>query len=203
MSIKLLEDRTQVEQTDVLAQYLPENPLFLSKNKQGTNLRKVLQGLSLEFINFRDFINEIFFEYDPLVTKQFLRDWELSLGLPDDCFNVAGTNAQRRQQIESRFVGINALLAKDYVAIAAVFGVNIEVMSAVDEEGLPAVLPFTLIDAENAAFIILITFLDSAEGSELPVELPFTLGPNINTRLICLFEKLKPANTEIVYQFAL
>jgi len=87
----ILQPRTQIEQADILAQYLRDDVLHEGKNKEGSTLRKVLLGLATEWLNFRDKINEVANEYNPQKTTALIEEWEGFVGIPDSCIPVAST----------------------------------------------------------------------------------------------------------------
>lgn len=87
----IIQKITQTQQADILAQYIRDDRLHQAKNKEGSNLRKVLIGIAEEFVRFRDKANLIYDDYDPSKTDQLITDWETQVGIPDDCFNNTGT----------------------------------------------------------------------------------------------------------------
>ncbi len=196
--LQIVTDRTQSEQTDVLAQYLRDDRLHDSKTVDGSNLRKVLTGLAPQFIRIRDLVNDLYNEYDPRTTTDFIEEWEKVLGLPDECFTETTDLVERRQQIAARLAAINASTATDFENIALAYGVTATVLPAVDYSGLPATLPFVLIDSASAPFTFVVILDNSTTGANLPATLPFVLGPSKADNLLCFFEKIKPAHTEIL-----
>lgn len=196
-----LNPRTIEEQTDVLAQYLPNDPLWASKNVADSNLRKVLIGLASQFIRFRDKVDEIYDEYDPTITTNLIGEWEKVVGIPDGCLTNTGTLAQRRLNILLKLAGINVSTAKQFETVAAILGFAIRVETGVDTSTLPLSLPFILMSAEEAPFIIIVTVDESLKPQGLPLTLPFTLTDGTPDLLDCLFQKLKPANTKLIFRY--
>lgn len=196
-----LDPRIVEEQTDILAQYLRDDPLWESKNIEGSNLRKVLIGLASQFIRFRDKVNEIYDEYDPTITTNLIEEWETVVGIPDGCIGNKGTLAQRRVNILLKLAGVNVTTAKQFETVATILGLTIRVDTGIDASTLPLSLPFVLMSAAEAPFIIVVTVDESLKPQGLPLTLPFTLTSSTPNLLNCLFQKLKPANTKLIFRY--
>ena len=97
--MSFIKQRTTTQQTDVLAGYLPNDDLHALKNKDGSNIRKVLIGLAAQWGRFRDTINEVYAEYDPENTTALIEEWEEFVGIPDECISNDGTLEERRVNI--------------------------------------------------------------------------------------------------------
>jgi len=197
-----LEPRTKAEQTDVLAQYLRDDRLHLAKNIEGSNLRKVLTGLACQWLRFRDKVNEVSNEYDINQTTALIEEWERVVGIPDDCFSNTGSLEDRRRNILVKLAGVNVSTAKQFEDLAQTFGFDVTVSNGVDEAVLPATLPLILLDPDEAPFTIIVTLNQSLQPTGLPLELPFELTDQAPEILECLFDKLKPANTQIIFRYS-
>jgi len=79
----ILEQRTQTQQADVLSQYLRDDRLHEAKNKENSTLRKILNGLAVEFLNFRNQINDVANQYNPEETTTLIEEWEAFVGIPE------------------------------------------------------------------------------------------------------------------------
>lgn len=198
----MLEVRTKTQQADILAQYLRDDRLHKDKNKEDSVLRKILIGLASGWLDFRDKINEVSKEYNPNITTALLDEWEEFVGIPDACIPVASTIEQRRLNILLKLAGINATTAKQFKNIASILGYNIEVSNGVDTSAFPLTLPFLLISEASAPFTIVITLPISSQTFGFPLTLPFTLTQEQPEILNCLFNKLKPANTQLFFRYS-
>ena len=198
----MLEIRTKEQQANILAQYLRDDVLHQAKNKDGSTLRKILIGLASGWLDFRDKINEVANEYNPKNTTALIEDWEEFVGIPDSCIQVASTIEQRRLNILLKIVGINATTEKQFKNIASILGYSIEVSNGVSTSTFPLTLPFLLINEASAPFTIVITLPISAQISGFPLTLPFTLSEPEPVILNCLFNKLKPANTQLFFRYS-
>lgn len=194
--------RSSSEQTDVLAGYLPNDRLHALKNKEGSNLRKVLVGLAAQWGVFRDSINEVYDEYNPNNTTALIEEWETFVGIPDSCISNTGTIEQRRLNILLKLSGINATTKKQFETIALTLGYTVVVETGVETSTFPLKLPFILLSAGAAPFTIVVTLPASLAPSGFPLTLPFTLASYAPSILNCFFQKLKPANTNIIFRYS-
>jgi len=198
----MLREITQTQQADILAQYLRDDNLHEAKNREDSTLRKILIGLASEWLNFRSKINEVSNEYNPKTTTQLIDEWEQFVGIPDNCIPVASTIEQRRLNVLLKLAGINATTEKQFKNVASILGYNIEVSNGVSTSTFPLTLPFLLISEASAPFTIVITLPSSIKPSGFPLTFPFTLTSQQPAILDCLFNKLKPANTQLFFRYS-
>lgn len=196
-----LVNRTQEQQTNVLASYLPNNKIFEVKNDVDSNLRKVLLGLAQEFTNYRDSVNELVQEYFPDQTTLFIEDWEKVVGLPDDCLPIATTIEERRTNVLLKLAGINATTAKQFTDIAAILGFDIEITNAADFATFPMVFPIVMLEEADIPFTIFVTIKNQTQAQGFPFTFPLTFAEPIEELLECLFEKLIPAHCQLFFRF--
>lgn len=198
----MLKERTQTQQADILAQYLRDDNLHEAKNRDGSTLRKILIGLASEWLNFRSKINEVSNEYNPKTTTKLIEEWEQFVGIPDDCIPVASTIEQRRLNVLLKLAGINATTEAQFKNVASILGYNIEVSNGVSTSTFPLTLPFLLISEASAPFTIVITLPSSIQPNGFTLTFPFTLTSQQPAILDCLFNKLKPANTQLFFRYS-
>jgi uncharacterized protein YmfQ (DUF2313 family) len=198
----MLKERSQTQQADILAQYLRDDNLHEAKNRDDSTLRKILLGLASEWLNFRDKINEVANEYNPQKTTALIQEWEQFVGIPDKCIPVASTIEQRRLNVLLKLAGINATTEKQFKNVASILGYNIEVSNGVSTSTFPLTLPFLLISEASAPFTIVITLSSSIQPNGFPLTFPFTLTSQQPAILDCLFNKLKPANTQLFFRYS-
>lgn len=198
----MFKERTQAQQANVLGQYLRDDNLHEAKNRDDSVLRKILLGLASEWLNFRSQLNDVVNEYNPNNTTDLIEEWEAFVGIPDSCIAVASTLEQRRLNILLKLAGINVSTAKQFKNVAAILGYSIEVSNGVDTSTFPLTLPFLLIAEAAAPFTIVITLPASLKPVGFPLTLPFTLTAEQPEILNCLFNKLKPANTQLFFRYS-
>lgn len=199
--MSFIENRTLDQQTDILASYLPNGRLFDAKNKEGSNLRKILLGLAQEWLNFRGKINEVYDEYNPANTTALIEEWEGFVGIPDDCLSNTGSLEERRKNILLKLAGINATTAQQFENVAAILGFDVTVRAGVDVVGFPYTFPIVLLDDDAAPFTIIVDLDESLKPSGFPLTFPIELSSAFPEILQCFFNKLKPANTIVVFRY--
>ena len=186
-----LFERRDIEQyTDSLADYLPGGLLFAARSVDNSNFRKLLKGMAGELFRSNGLLKEYSEQVIPDQTVKFIEEWEQALGIPDDCFKVTGTIANRRKQVLTKLAALGVQTIADFEALAATFGVTAEVLAG-SESGI------TFASNKVARFTIVINL---TLPERFPYTFPFTFGDDITVLLECLFSKLKPANCQVLFQ---
>jgi uncharacterized protein YmfQ (DUF2313 family) len=197
----LFREHTQQEHTDALAQYLPSGVAWISKNIDGTDLRKLLLGLAGEILRSEQKINEISAEYFPQTTTQLLSEWEALLGIPDDCIQLETTADARRKNIllklNASFIGTSA----DFIYLASLMGYVIRIKTSADMITFPLTFPIEMIDAGEEPYVWYIQFVGIVQQNALPLTFPITFTADPTDAIKCLFQKLKPANTKLFFRY--
>ena len=199
---QLLTPHTTSEQADSLADYLPNGPLFVAKKCLDTNLRNLLEGLAESLRKAEEDINLTTSEYDIPTTTLFIEEWEKFVGIPDDCFIIADTIEQRRSNVLTKLTALGVQTADEFVELAAIFGVPVNVFSGAGEEAefftleFPAI--FSVISKE-ARFTMIVEFL-VPESEQFPYIFPFLFGSDLISILECLFNRLRPANVRVEFR---
>ncbi len=194
--MSLIKERTLLKEAGVLEQYLPSNPLY-----HGDNLKKILLGLAASWLDYRAFINKITVEYNVDTTEDLISSWEGFVGIPDSCFNIASTIEERRQNVLLKIAGLNVSTARQFENIAQVLGFSIQVTNGVDVATLPATFPILLTSAAAAPFTIVVNLDSDLEPATFPLDFPVSLGAGAAQVLECLFNRIKPANTLVVFRY--
>ena len=196
-----IETRSQEEQANKLAGYLPNDRLHLVKNRDGSKLRSILLGLAQQWLDFRETINEVYDEYDPRSTTNLISEWEEFVGIPDDCLGNTGTLEQRRLNILLKLAGINVTTEQQFINVAAVLGYTVTITNGVDVATFPLTFPIILLGSGEAPFTIIVNLDASLAPSGFPLTFPITLTDGLPELLQCFFEKLKPANTQLIFRY--
>ena len=199
--MSFLKDLTQAQQTDILAQYLPSGRIYSRKFDDESNIRKILLGLGAVWLEDRRLLNELFDEYNPETTVKFIEEWERTVGIPDDCFDNVGTNEERRKNILLKLTGINSSTEEQFEAVAAILGINVNVKSGFDESVIPQVIPFIILGDDEVGYTIVVEVTTEPNPATIPQTIAFIIQGNISVLLECLFNKLKPANTQIIFKY--
>lgn len=210
-NVKKIEDKQKVfvansqeDNTQSLANYLPNGSLYINKNEKGSNLRRMLSALSLETIREEKTLQDIADEYYPFTTTKLLEEWEKAVGIPDDCFIVDGIPIeQRRKQVIVKLAFDRLINKDDFIALAAFLGYTITITNGFEDEAFPYTFPFRLAgDEKEQKFTVIIKFVDVVIGGTFPYIFPFIFDDQDETQFLqCLLIKLFPANVNIVFEF--
>jgi uncharacterized protein YmfQ (DUF2313 family) len=197
----MLNEISLDQQTNILASYLRDDPLYESKNIEGEPLRKILKGLATQFLDTRNKINYAVEQYNPTKTTDLISEWESFVGIPDGCIKNTGTLEQRRLNILLKLAGINATTKKQFENIAKVLGYNIDVETGVDTSTFPMTFPIILMSPAEAPFIIVVTLDASLKPAGFPLKFPISFTSDVPDILKCLFNKLKPAHCKLYFRY--
>ncbi len=192
--------RTLEQHTQALADYMPNGKLFEAKNINNSNFRQLLRGLAGELFTAQGYLITLEQEYFPDQTNLFLSEWESALGIPDSCFGGIGSNEIRRRDIITKLSALGVQTVQDFIDLAAVFGVVVEVNPGVEEITFPLIFPVVMFTTEKEARFTLVIRFTVETASRFPLVFPIVFGDGEIAILECLFTKLKPANCDIIFQ---
>jgi uncharacterized protein YmfQ (DUF2313 family) len=200
----LFVNNTIREVTQSMADYLPGGKLFEAKNIEGSNLRKLLQGLSYEIIRAEKNHKIIADNMIPIFADELIEEWELFLGIPDECFKVDEntTLIDRRKFIIAKLALMEVTKAEDWINLAEFFGYDIKIEHETDFSTIPLPVPFLIasdLKASKFTMIIVINFSGILPDT-IPLSVPFTIGSSPLDFIKCLLNKVKPANTRLVFK---
>ena len=190
--------RTVEEQAQSLANYLPGGQVFGPKNKNNSNLRKLLRGMAGELFTADGYIRTYQQEIIPDGTVLFIGEWEKAVGIPDSCFPGTGSIDERRLHVLVKLASLGVQTAQDFVDLAALFSVTITVTAGSTPGGFPMTFPIRLF-GPAAYFTIIIQFTVQS-ANRFPLTYPITFGDGTIALLECLFTKLKPANCDLIFE---
>lgn len=186
------------QHTRSLAAYLPNGRIFGAKSVHGSNLFQLLEGLCGEILTAEGYLVDLNDKYFPSAESLFLTEWERAFGIPDDCFSVAATAAERAANILTKMAALGVQTAGDFVRLAAIFGKAVDVHPLSAEAFPPYDVPLTPIGFPTARYIIVVSGVDLVAGVP-PYDVPFDLqsGESI---LECVFRRIRPANCGILFR---
>lgn len=200
---------TLEQHQQALGQYFPNDRLFAAKNIKGKNLYKLLMGLSGELQRMDAIFQSVWDGTNILTTidPDYMSLWEGFVGIPDDCFTqtTSLTIEERRNQILVKLRSLGVLTAEDFIDLAALFGITIEIDSGINIGTFPMTFPISFFANEKAARFTMIVYLPAslAPTSIFPLTFPFTFSSGGGSVVECLFNDLKPAMTSIIYIYTL
>ena len=189
---KLFRNRSDSDYQRSYAQYLPGGKMFSSKDDTRKGLYDFLNGISVEARKATEMMNAYNDQFFPDETTQFLEEWEKALGIPDDCLDTEGTVEERRRNVLVKLAEMNVQTSQDFKDIATLFGVAVDVYGGADPAVSPAITPDRA--ARNTIVIVFIP------ASVFSYTFTFTFGTDEIAILQCLFEKIKPASCQVIFQ---
>lgn len=198
----LFGPHTQEEQTKSLADFLPNGKVFGGKLHEGTTLNRLLIGLGVEIFRAENKMNELGVEHDIAETTLLIEEWESALGIPDECFDTDGTLDERRNQVITKLTALGISTREGFEALAAQFGFTVEVSSGAEWGIFPLRFPAIFFKyPTDARFTMVVDFGEELFPNVFALDFPIVFGSQITNVVICLFEKLKPANVCTLYRF--
>lgn len=198
---RLFTQHSKEKHADSLADYLPGGRLFEAARLTDTNFRKLLVGLANELFRAEGYLKTVSNEYDINTTSLLIEEWEAALGIPDTCFSGQGEIADRRRDVLLKLASLGVQTVEDFELLGAIFGVSVTVHPGIEFASVfPMVFPFIFFDSiKQARFTIIVDFTVEA-ASRFTLTFPFTFGSAGINILECLFNKLKPANCDIIFR---
>jgi len=195
---KLFKLHTQDEHADSIADQFPNDKLFRGKKISGTKMRELLLGLAKQLVILEQNLELAWEEVDVNTTTDLIEEWEAALGIPDGCFFGERTIEVRRRDVLIK-LSSSVQTAQDYVDLAALVGLTVIVEPGVAVISFPLTFPILFLQAGEQRFTLVVKFQESPDYI-FPLTFPITFPEDKITLVKCLFNKLKPANVNIVYQ---
>lgn len=198
----LIKKHSKEEHADSIDAYLPSGRLFEGGRVTDTNLRKLLLGLSGELVMAEGFLKTIETEYDITTTTLFIDEWEAAVGIPDDCFLGTGDIEERRKHVLVKLASLGIQTEADFENLAAILGITVDIIDGITAgTTFPLTFPSVLLGLtdEEARFTIVVTYTTTAV-EQFPYTFPLTFVEDTVSILRCLFNKLKPANCNVLFQ---
>lgn len=185
--------------TQVLADYLPNGELFAAKNIRESIYRMFLRGLAHTEMDAEGFLCLFDKELDIRTTTAFLEEWERTVGIPDDCFTNDTDIETRRAQVLIKLAALGVQTEQDFIDLAALYGVNIEIDSGSEHNVFTLIFPLIFFPSAKEARFTMIVFYDLAATATFTYNYPIPFGNDVIPILECLFRKLVPANVDVFF----
>jgi len=220
MTVDIFHSHTLEQHTDALAAHLPSGRVFEAAVIDGSVMRLLLKGLSVAHMDLESMLVLFGRELDIANTTYLLDGWEKTVGIPDACFGVIGKTIEvRRQQVLIKLASLGVQTAADYVALGAMFGVSVIVEQG--DNNTQGWTGASGLEERNTIIIVYDTVTGDAffDGPPFPNPpatqsvdgLPFHAAASVSdyagfrfgsagiATMECLFERLRPANNQIIY----
>lgn len=194
----IFSSHSKEEHADSLADYCPNDDMWAAKKIDGKKLRQLLLGFARQLRQGEDFLETVWEEADPSTTTAFIADWEAAVGIPDSCFPGTGTIEDRRAHV---LVKLTAAVqtADDFKALATLLGLDVEVKSGIEAGVFPYVFPLIFFGSPKESRFTMLVTVSNLLGKGFPYTFPLVFSDPVLDILKCLFNKLKPANTQVVF----
>ena len=198
-----LSPKDKQAHTRMLARHLPDGKVWENKFNSDSNIGKLIVGLACEYLRLSYIIDNFLTEMDINQTNDLIKEWQVSVGIPTDCIGVGGTLEEQRRNILLQINNYNGIqTAQSFVDLAALFGFSAVVTNGVHNGTFPLAFPIRFFDNRKAAVhTILVDLEESRFVFPLAFPLPFSSG--VTGLIECLFNKLKPANCQILYRYGI
>jgi len=197
------KEHSQTQQASMLARKLPEGDFWAGKSIDGTVINKLLLSLGMQYLRAEGKLNYTADELALTTTNDLIDEWEQEYNIKGSCFASLSAGAD----LETRINNILTRIAADgtsteaqFIAVADSLGLTIDIIPGRDYMEFPITFPFTFIaDEERDGRFIIVVDLDGVSSSVFPFTFPITFGDARIEILKCFFERLKPANCDVLY----
>ena len=197
----IIKTRDLIHQTNVLAAFLPNDRLFEAKHVPDTVLRTILRIICREFYRSCLYIENIIDNFLPSKTSLFIRNWENSVGIPDDCFDGRGDLETRRLHILCKLIYMNATTLEDFVSIAEKLGYRIEVIPGGASGNFPYTFPMVFYESVKIAKFTMFVKVYGIKPNFFPLSFPIVFKTVRADLLECVLNKIKPANVNLIVEY--
>tara|TARA_R110000868_G_scaffold23636_2_gene94815 strand:+ start:331 stop:930 length:600 start_codon:yes stop_codon:yes gene_type:complete len=197
----IIENRSQQEQARILANYLRNDKLHEAKNTENSNFYKILVGLASGWLDFRNSAKEIIDNYNINNSLLLIEEWEKMVGIPDNIFDVAKDIEIRRRNVLLKIAGSRVETKQQFENISNILGFNIQCESGYQYCRFPFRFPLIFASQEIIPFLIVITIEKQYEPQTFPLTFPIEFKTDKASILKLFFDKIKPANTKLIFRY--
>ncbi len=185
------------ESTQALADVMPNGKVFDAKNIGSSTFRKLLKALAKEQLRYDNNLFELVCQYIPNFTISYIEEWEQELGIPDQCFVVAGVSDQeRRRNIIIKLAFLGLVTTQDYNDLAAIMGLTIDIVVSGDTSRFPLTFPVTF----GSQFVMKIKF-EGIQEAGFPYVFPITFVDQQGELFECLVNNYKQAYLVVNFEY--
>lgn len=197
----IVDTRDVVHQTNILASFLPNGPMFEAKNIPDTVLRTILRVLSIEYHRACSYIESLIYNFFPNQTTFFISKWERTVGIPDDCFDGKGDLETRRLHILCKLIYMNVTTLEDVMLLAQLLGYRIEVFYGGSSGAFRYTLPMVFYENTKAAKFTMYVRVYGIKPNTFQFTFPIEFKTIRATLLECVLNKVKQANVKLIMEY--
>jgi len=106
------------EQAQLLSICLPQGLVWNSKGVTDSNFYKLLKSLATEINALEEKLYRLVTQWDVNVTEDLIVEWEVAVGIPDECRSRAEDIATRRSDVLDKLRKVPIITIADYKALA-------------------------------------------------------------------------------------
>lgn len=106
------------QEAALFAQCLPVGLAWNSKGDRETVLYSLLRSLADEINKLEEKLYEMVTQWDVRVTDSLITEWEVAVGIPDECRNISEEIAVRRSDVLDKLKKIPIITIADYKDLA-------------------------------------------------------------------------------------
>jgi len=154
----------------------------------GTLQAQYLLTLMPTWVRLHERANDLLVDEFPCTTDELLPEWEATLGLPDPCTGPLDTIEARQAAVCTKFVARGGSSVAYFLRLAEAAGITITI-----EELAPFRTDRNRVGDriwnEDAAWWWVVTFPPGTDPADAQV-------------IICMFENIKPAHTQIIWIYS-
>ena len=190
------------DNADSVANYFPGGEVFANSRIEGTKTRRLLEGLAPELQRQESLIEDLVSEYFPDNTQAFIEEWERVVGIPDNCFGVANSIDERRENVLIKLSSLNLQTRQDFVGLAALFGFNVEIRGGTEIfEAFTLTFPINFEPSSREDRHTMYVFFQPGTLEEaFTYTFPLPFGSGRQSIMECWFNELAPANVFVIFE---
>ncbi len=163
-------------------------------------LTKTLAGFAVEFARVEGRAYQLVSEADPRLTSELINEWETMLGLPDPCVGADQSLTERRRSLLSKLTTIGGQSRQYFIDLAASLGSVITITEfAMGHVNDPVNYPMYGLEWRFAWQVNGIANPVTYKPVNGAVNDPLAIWGT--TAVQCLFNRLKPAHTTVLYNY--
>lgn len=106
------------DQTSLLSMCLPQGQVWDSKGNKDSTFYALLKSLATEINALEEKVYRLVTQWDIRVTVDLITEWEQTVGIPDECRDIAEDIATRRSDVLDKLRKIPIITIDDYKALA-------------------------------------------------------------------------------------
>lgn len=185
----------------LLAKHMPDGKVWENKYNPDSNFGKLVLGLACEYFRLSVLINDVLSEANINTTNQLIKEWQVSVGIPDECIGEGGTLEEQRRNVILKLTNYGGIqTAQDFIDLAAIFGFTANVSDAREHGVFPLRFPIRFFDSRKTAVHTILVDLEERR-SVFPLEFPIEFTSGVSGIIECLFRQLAPANCQLLFRY--